>query len=465
MPKKDRDRNRNPNPIDYRDRPPSSLFNTRKDDSSILKFPDKELSQTGKIDLSTKYKIPTTDTILKVWNDGIEMDDNSFIQLEETARTRVVQYIAMMADGHFGKGASVGTVLATNVDVIIPATVGVDIGCGMVALKTNITVEELPDNLRALKESIDRAIPVGSGPSKKQRIKSQWHEDKIPDLVAKRWNEELKEGYDKIIEINPKIGNKNNVNQLGTLGSGNHFIEICGDEEHNVWIMLHSGSRGTGNRIGNFFITKAKEFMLKNYIEHTVDNDFLSYLVDDKNLKKNYFREYIEAMMWAQDYARINREVMTALVYKEMQKFIPHIELTDMAVNCHHNYCSYENMFGKNLIITRKGAVRLREGEKAVIPGSMGANSYIVEGLGNENSMFSGPHGAGRRLGRNEARRIITEAEHKKALADAGVIGNDGRAFIDESPAAYKDIKKVINAHRDCLRVLYILRPIINIKG
>jgi tRNA-splicing ligase RtcB len=335
---------------------------------------------------------------------------------------------------------------------IIPAAVGVDIGCGMAAVRTTLHANDLPDDLALLRNSIERSIPVGNGPGGDHR--------RIPDSVeTKLAQSDLMARLAVIRDKHPKIRPDKVDKQIGTLGGGNHFIEVCLDEADRVWVMLHSGSRGTGNMVGTYFIELARRQLEKRVLGfHLPDRD-LAFFLEGEAL----FGEYVEAVSWAQDYARANRDAMMARVLHEMRHRLPKFQLDKEAVNCHHNYVQREDHFGESLLVTRKGAVSAREGELGIIPGSMGARSYIVRGKGNADSFHSCSHGAGRVMSRTAARAQITLKQHREATAhvecrkDAGV--------IDESPAAYKDIDAVMAAQSDLVEVVHTLRQVVCIKG
>jgi len=391
-------------------------------------------------------------TPIKGWVRGVPVEDAARQQLQNIATLPFVgPWVAVMPDVHLGKGATVGSVVPTK-GAIIPAAVGVDIGCGMAAVRTTLTANDLPDDLAQLRNSIERSIPVGNGPGGDHR--------RIPDSVGtKLAQSDLMARLAVIRDKHPKIRPDKIDKQAGTLGGGNHFIEICLDESDRVWVMLHSGSRGTGNLIGTYFIELARRELEKRVLGfHLPDRD-LAFFVEGEPL----FDDYVAAVSWAQDYARINREAMMARVLHDMRHRLPKFQLDKEAVNCHHNYVQREEHFGESLLVTRKGAVSAREGELGIIPGSMGARSYIVRGKGNADSFHSCSHGAGRVMSRTAARAQITLKQHREATAhvecrkDAGV--------IDESPAAYKDIDAVMAAQRDLVEVVHTLRQVVCIKG
>lgn len=376
-------------------------------------------------------------------------------QLQTLAKfSHLYKHLAVMPDVHasVGSAGTVGTVIAT-VGAIIPSAVGVDIGCGMLAVRTNIKASELPDSCEAIRKAIEDAVPVGFSCHEKY--------DKPLSLLSMREYLWLSKGAPKFLEENKIITNDNQerlLQQIGTLGGGNHFIELCLDEKDNVWIMLHSGSRGVGNRIGTFYIARAKDEMQKLGIKDLASAD-LSYF----NHSSRWWDEYMSAVKWAQEYASMNRRTMLALVVGELVKFFPHLKFVNSVINCHHNYISQETHFGKEVWITRKGAVSARKGEKAIIPGSMGARSYIVEGLGDPESYCSCPHGAGRKMSRGQAKKTITTAMHEAATV--GVSCKKDESVLDESPAAYKDIDEVLKYSNRLVKPLTMLKQFVCVKG
>ncbi|MDH5764034.1 MAG: RtcB family protein [Nitrospinota bacterium] len=395
---------------------------------------------------------------VKAWTKGVPLEQEAEQQLMNAAQMPFIHsHIAVMPDVHWGLGATIGSVIPTT-KAIIPAAVGVDIGCGMMAVRTSLKATDLPENLKEIRSNIEKAVPHGRTSNGGRGDRGAWAN--IPELQAEVWKD-LAPGLKSIAEKNPKVMRKhtNNVNHLGTLGTGNHFIEVCLDEVDQVWFMLHSGSRGIGNRIGTYFIDLAKEDMRRWHINLPDIN--LAYLPEGSD----HFDEYVEAVEWAQVFAKTNRELMMKAVIKAVQssKDIPHFEANLEAVNCHHNYVSRENHFGKNVLVTRKGAVRARLGDMGIIPGSMGAKSYIVRGLGNKDSFDSCSHGAGRTMSRAEAKRRFSVADHVKATE--GVECRKDEDVIDETPAAYKDIDAVMEAQKDLVEIAHTLRQIVCVKG
>ncbi|TAA06897.1 RtcB family protein [Pseudoxanthomonas winnipegensis] len=391
-------------------------------------------------------------TPIKGWVRGVPLEEQAHAQLRNIAAMPFVgPWVAVMPDVHLGKGATVGSVIPTQ-GAIIPAAVGVDIGCGMAAVRTTLRAEDLPDSLAQLRNSIERSVPVGNGRG------GEHH--RLPDSIGTRVVQSgLAARLDAIKARHRKIRTDKLDDQLGTLGGGNHFIELCLDETGAVWVMLHSGSRGTGNLIGTYFIERAREQLAHRVLGYHVPDKDLAFFMEGEPL----FDDYVEAVSWAQDYARENREAMMARVLAEMRHRLPKFQLQAQAVNCHHNYVQKETHAGQELLVTRKGAVSARAGELGIIPGSMGTRSYIVRGRGNGESFHSCSHGAGRVMSRTQARASITLAEHRQATAHVECRKDQG--VIDESPAAYKDIDAVMAAQADLVEVVHTLRQVLCIKG
>ncbi|MCV6613395.1 MAG: RtcB family protein, partial [Cellvibrionaceae bacterium] len=348
---------------------------------------------------------------IKSWTVGVPFEAEAKQQLKNIARMPFIhRWVAAMPDVHLGKGATIGSVVPT-LGAVIPAAVGVDIGCGMMAVRTSLKAADLPDNLAGVRSAIERAVPHGrSARARGGRDKGAWAD--APKDVMAAWLPLAKQ-FERLAEQHRVLKNTNNLNHLGTLGTGNHFIEMCLDEHGSVWLMMHSGSRGVGNRIGTHFIETAKKDMERWHIQ-LPDSD-LAYLPEGSD----HFDQYIEAVEWAQNFARINREVMMARVITAVSDSlgVP-FDARMEAVNCHHNYVSREHHYGKNVLVTRKGAVRARRDEMGIIPGSMGARSFIVRGLGNEESFCSCSHGAGRVMSRTKAKKLVSLEEHRRATAD-----------------------------------------------
>lgn len=395
-------------------------------------------------------------TPIKAWVKDVPVEPEARKQLKNVASMPIIHsHIAVMPDVHYGKGATIGSVIP-SVDAVIPAAVGVDLGCGMVATRTSLKASDLPDNLEAVRHAFEAAVPHGrTSPRHRGRDRGAWHN--IPDLVADTWKT-LEDRFKRICEKHPAIARSNNINHLGTMGTGNHFLELCLDEHDGVWIMLHSGSRGVGNRIGTYFIEKARKEMERHQI-HLPDMD-LAYLKEGSEL----FDDYVEAVEWAQDFARKNREVMMTNAINAFRKVMNKpFSVDELAVNCHHNYISREHHFGKDCYVTRKGAVRAEAGELGIIPGSMGARSFIVRGLGNPESFNSCSHGAGRVMSRTKAKKIYTIEDQIKATE--GVECRKDKDVIDEIPHAYKDIEKVMAAQKDLVEVVHTLKQVVCVKG
>jgi len=394
--------------------------------------------------------------LVKAWTRGVKFDDNARQQVLNVARLPFVHgWVAVMPDVHWGMGATVGSVIPTH-KAIIPAAVGVDIGCGMMAVQTSLTASDLPDDLAPMRSAIEAAVPHGRTARGGQGDRGAWARPPAP--VSAAWGG-LQERFERIAEKHPKVRKANSLSHLGTLGTGNHFIEICLDEDDSVWCMLHSGSRGVGNRIGRYFIELAKSDM-RMWMINLPDQD-LAYFPEGVE----HFRDYVEAVGWAQDFARINREVMMKAVVGAIRDLpgLPEFSAEQEVVNCHHNYVSRESHFGKNVWVTRKGAVRAREGDLGIIPGSMGARSYIVRGKGNRDSYDSCSHGAGRAMSRGEARRRFTLAQHVEATR--GVECRKDEGVIDETPGAYKPIDAVMKAQEDLVDIVHTLRQVVCVKG
>ena len=406
-------------------------------------------------ELSYEIHQPSGGVPIKRWTRGVAVEDAAVKQLENVARMPFIhRWVAAMPDVHWGMGATVGSVIPT-VGAVIPAAVGVDIGCGMMAVETSLVASDLPDSLANVRAAIERAVPHGRT-ANHGRDKGAWAEP--PKAVGAAWKG-LQNRFDRIVDRNKAIEKSNTVVHLGTLGTGNHFIEVCLDEREHVWIMLHSGSRGVGNRIGSHFIALAKREMERWKISLPDQN--LAYLPEGSE----HFADYVEAVEWAQDFARQNRELMMAATIKALgdAKGIRPFELGDMAVNCHHNYIAREHHYGKDVLVTRKGAVRAQAGDLGIIPGSMGTRSYIVRGKGNPESFNSCSHGAGRAMSRTEAKKRFTLADH--AAATAGIECRKDADVIDETPLAYKDIDAVMEAQKDLVEVVHTLKQVVCVKG
>ncbi|AZZ91080.1 RtcB family protein [Hahella sp. KA22] len=379
-----------------------------------------------------------------------EVEYQAMSQLKNLARLPIIHsHIAAMPDVHVGIGATVGSVIPTR-SAIIPSAVGVDIGCGMNAVRLSLKASQLPDDLSRIRSAIERAVPVG------QRAHSS---------VSSRFAacKTLASGADRLLERHPKLSKMLPraqqiwVRQLGTLGSGNHFIEVCVDQSQDVWVMLHSGSRGIGNVIGRYFIERARKDMSR-HIANLPDRD-LAYFEEGSP----HFAAYLEAVEWAQEYARVNRQEMLGLTLRAMQPFLPSFTTTCEAINCHHNYVQKERHYGADVYVTRKGAISAREGQLGIIPGSMGARSFIVRGKGNPESFCSCAHGAGRKMSRMQARQRFTREDLERQTA--GVECRKDKGVLDEIPSAYKDIDEVMKNQSDLVEVVHELKQLICIKG
>ncbi len=385
---------------------------------------------------------------VKIYTDEIE--PQALQQLINISQLPIIHgHVAAMPDVHLGIGATVGSVIPTK-QAIIPAAVGVDIGCGMNALRLSLKASQLPHNLNRIRSAIEAAVPVGFAQ----------HKCGEP---AKGLLKPLQPRLQRILQKHPAIGSMMRkwqdtwTTQMGTLGSGNHFIELCLDESQDVWVMLHSGSRGIGNNIGKYFIQLARKDMERHQIQ-LPDRD-LSYFQEGSQ----YFEDYVEAVEWAQDYARANRQHMMQLVLQALQNHLPPFTITREAINCHHNYVAREKHFGEMVYVTRKGAIRAGEGELGIIPGSMGARSYIVRGKGNPDSFCSCAHGAGRRMSRQQAKKRFSRKDLEEQTK--GVECRKDKGVIDEIPAAYKDIDQVMENQSDLVEVVHTLKQVICVKG
>jgi tRNA-splicing ligase RtcB len=379
----------------------------------------------------------------KVLSWAVDLDDKTTEQAARSATLPFIEgHVALMPDAHYGYGATVGSVIPTR-GAIIPSAVGVDIGCGMIAAKLELTADQLPDDLQPLHSRIADAVPAGVGKGHGDGSGA----DEMPALPSTSnetwWTQKLVAAA---------------RNQFGSLGSGNHFIEVCLDESDDVWIVLHSGSRGVGNQLANIHIDGAKNLMQRYFID--LPDPDLAYLVESTP----EFSNYISDMLWSQDYAMQNRQRMLRLVRDAVDGFLGRrVEIVDV-INCHHNFTEQEHHHGKNVWLTRKGAIRAREGDRGVIPGSMGAASYIVSGLGNPASYCSCSHGAGRRMSRGQARRELDRATLEQTMTGKAW-NHDAETLIDEDPRAYKDIDEVMEAQRDLVTIDHRLHQILNYKG
>lgn len=385
---------------------------------------------------------------VKVYTDDLEATARQ--QLVNLSRLPIIHHhVAAMPDVHAGIGATVGSVIATD-RAIIPAAVGVDLGCGMIAARTSLAANQLDEkHLKRVFDQITRDVPVGRGQHREGR--------EIADAVRP-----LRRELERILDDHPEIRKRfrraqNWAQQMGTLGGGNHFIEVCLDETQRVWVMLHSGSRGIGNAIGSYFIELGRRDM-ESSVSNLPDRD-LAYLEEGTQ----HFDDYVRAVDWAQRYASSNREAMMDLVIAALRRHLPPFEVTHEVVNCHHNYVEREHHYGKDVWVTRKGAIRAGEGELGIIPGSMGAKSYIVRGRGSEESFHSCAHGAGRRMSRSAAHKRFTAADVVEQTA--GVICRKDSGVVDEIPGAYKPIDEVMENQRDLVEVVHTLKQVLCVKG
>jgi tRNA-splicing ligase RtcB len=410
--------------------------------------------------METKYELldnPSFESAapVKMWTRGVPVEDEAKVQLSRMAEMPFIyKHIAVMPDVHVGKGSTIGSVIPT-LGAIIPAAVGVDIGCGMMAAKTTLAASDLPDNLFGIRSAIEKAVPHGRTNNGGRGDRGAWYS--TPEEVVHAWGE-LATEFATITQKHPRLAKTNNIQHLGTLGTGNHFVELCLDEHGSVWIMLHSGSRGVGNSIGMQFIELAKEDMRSHQIN--LPEKDLAYLQEGTR----HYDDYVEAVGWAQKFALKNREVMMHNVIKAIRTIITkpfetHVE----AINCHHNYVQKENHFGRDVMLTRKGAVSAKQGQLGIIPGSMGAKSFIVRGKGNPESFDSCSHGAGRKMSRTAAKAAFTVEDQIKATE--GIECRKDAEVIDEIPLAYKDIDAVMEAQSDLVEVVYTLRQVVCVKG
>lgn len=383
---------------------------------------------------------------LKMWTDGVPVEPHAYQQLRNTAALPFVHgWVAVMPDVHLGIGATVGSVIPTK-GAIIPAAVGVDIGCGMVAVQTTLRSADLPDTLAPLRSAIEAAIPHGNG--------------NRGNHVGLEVDRDLRGEAEALIRSMPdEVEAPHVADQLGTLGGGNHFVEVCLDESDSVWVMLHSGSRGTGNVIGRHYIAKARAMLEKRSLDFKVPDKDLAFFLEGEP----EFEEYVSAVAWAQSYARINREAMMKRALGTLALHTREFWASKNAINCHHNYVEREPHFGESVWVTRKGAVRARAGDLGIIPGSMGTRSYIVRGLGNAESFQSCSHGAGRVMSRSAAKKAFTLDDHVAATAHVECRKDEG--VIDETPAAYKDLEAVMRAQTDLVEIVHTLRQVLCVKG
>ena len=440
------------------------------------------------------------------WVDGVPVESEAITQLKNVAAMPFIfKHVAAMPDMHVGKGNCIGSVIPTK-GAVIPAAVGCDIGCGMIAARTNLNVSDLPTSEKriTLRKEIERLIPTGRTNNGGKGDEGAWSE--TPKRVLSVWREHLEKDLQEILKKNPGIRSKHGLNDLchfSSLGTGNHFLEICLDLEDTIWIMLHSGSRGVGNRIGSFFMKKAKDVCQagsdqeKNEIEEELKKYFKSKefrslsksakkessvkMRQEANKKKqklgihlphpdlafftegsSIFDDYMQAVLWAQKYAKLNRQLMLENMIQALTNVCGEVKIEE-EIGCHHNYVNYEEHFGERILVTRKGAISAKKGEKGIIPGSMGSKSYIVEGLGCKDSFCSASHGAGRKMSRSAAKKQFTVEDH--IAATEGIECSKDESVIDETPMAYKDIDTVIEAEKELVKPICQLRQIICVKG
>lgn len=387
------------------------------------------------------------------WVEGVELEEKAKEQLINVASLPFIyKHVAVMPDCHLGVGATIGSVAAT-LGAIVPSITGVDLGCGCLATRINENPETLLKNPANIRSIIEKSVPHGRTNNGGKTDRGAWHD--APLRTACAWNA-IEPAFAKIVSKHPDIAKSNNINHLGTLGTGNHFIEVCLDEFNRPWIMLHSGSRGVGNRIGSYFIERAKKGMEKYFIK--LDDPNLAYLPEETP----DFDDYIEAMIWAQNYAKVNREVMMNNILDSLRS-VGFNAFVEDRIDCHHNFCAKEHHFGKNVWVTRKGAVRARTTDKGIILGSMGAKSFIVKGKGNKDSFETCSHGAGRKMSRGEAKKRFTVDDHKKAMV--GIEARTDSDVIDETPGAYKSIEKVMEAQQDLIEIVHTLKQYVVVKG
>ena len=387
----------------------------------------------------------------RLWSWASDLEASTRAQAERTSRLPIVAgHVALMPDAHLGLGATVGSVVPTE-GAIIPACVGVDIGCGMAAVRTDLTESDLPDDLHPMLKGIEKAIPAGMGRGHTGRTADARGERRSKAAAA--WLRDHRSRTD----LDPKQA-RTALDQLGTLGSGNHFVEVCLDEDATVWVVLHSGSRGIGNQLAQGHIARAKKVAKR--MEIGLEDPDLAYLLEGSD----EFDHYVADLLWAQDYAARNRELMLdgllAVVFAEVGK-----GRARETVNCHHNYSARETHEGREVWVTRKGAIRAGVGELGIIPGSMGTSSYIVEGLGNPASYESCSHGAGRRLSRTKARKTLTPESLAEAMGDRTWLADRAGKLVDEHPDAYKDITAVMADQADLVQIRHRLRQVVNYKG
>lgn len=401
----------------------------------------------------TAFPVPLSGTDnTEMWAHEAEIEEQTLTQLRNVASLPWTHGVRVMPDVHFGLGATVGSVIAMK-QAVAPAAVGVDIGCGMTAVRTNLRPGQLPDSLAKLRQGIERAVPVGFASHRDEPRTVRTHAA-LGERYRALMNEfgELK--AHEIVRTRRQKAEAKAMTQVGTLGGGNHFIELCAGDDGRVWITLHSGSRGTGNQLARVHIEAAQELA---HNQNLVDRDLAVFLAGTPQMEA-----YLHDLYWAQSYALLNRDVMLQAVCDELSHQIDGIAFEE-PIRCHHNYVAVEHYDGEELIVTRKGAIRAGRGDMGVIPGSMGTGSYIVRGLGNPASYQSASHGAGRKMSRNAARKRYTAAD--LAAQTEGIECRKDAGVVDEIPAAYKDINDVIDAQRDLVDVVARLQTVLCVKG
>ncbi|GAA3739798.1 RtcB family protein [Salinactinospora qingdaonensis] len=383
---------------------------------------------------------------IRMWADPHTVEDAAMGQLQRVTMLPWVHGVAVMPDVHYGKGATVGSVIAMR-DAVCPAAVGVDIGCGMTAVRSTLTAQDLPDDLRRLRSELERAIPVG------QRAHNRPVDPgRVYGLRTSGWDEFWRE-FDRLA---PTVQSRREraARQIGTLGGGNHFLEVCVDDEGAVWVVLHSGSRNIGKELAEYHIARAQRLP---HNKDLPDRDLAVFVADTPEMV-----DYRRDLFWAQDYARRNRDVMMGLACEVVRRQFPGVRFPQW-ISCHHNYVAEETYGDTDVLVTRKGAIRAGRGDVGIIPGSMATGTYIVRGVGNEASFNSASHGAGRRMSRSKARKTFTEAD--LVAQTQGVECRTDAGVVDEIPAAYKDLSQVMDAQRDLVEVVAHLRQVVCVKG
>ncbi|MDX2850709.1 RtcB family protein [Actinacidiphila glaucinigra] len=393
-------------------------------------------------------EVPGVRVPIRMWTDPAAVEGGAMQQLRNVSSLPWIKGLAVMPDVHYGKGATVGSVIAMH-GAVCPAAVGVDIGCGMSAVRTSLTAEDLPGDLSRLRSKIEQAVPVGRG----------MHDEAVDParlygLSAAGWDR-FWDGFDDLAEP-VRFRRERATKQMGSLGSGNHFIEVCLDEEGAVWLMLHSGSRNIGKELAEYHIGEAQKL---SHNQGLVDRDLAVFIADTPQMAA-----YRRDLFWAQDYAKRNRAIMMALFQEVLRREFRKARVTfDEVISCHHNYVAEERYDGMDLLVTRKGAIRAGSGDHGIIPGSMGTGSYIVRGLGNTDSFNSASHGAGRKMSRTAAKKRFSTRDLEEQTK--GVECRKDSGVVDEIPGAYKPIEKVIEQQRDLVQVVAKLKQVVCVKG